>query len=454
MRLLICALLVLSSIPARAGTSDSEAAYDQARTQYYALKRDAQRRKYRDQWLEVAKAFDAVANTYPKSERAPDALFTAGRLYQELSQISWVDADLQAAVHDYRKLIEGFPKNHLTDDAAYWLAKAQLDRLSAPGEARETILGVLSVNAKGDYAGQLRQMLATIPEDEKPHRASSTQVVLPSSALKHAFAELTTPGKKGKRSASSKKRLESVRKAEGHSVTLAEQLGLKIHTVVVDAGHGGHDSGAIGPSGTQEKDIALDIAKRLATRLSHMGLEVVLTRDDDTFVRLEDRAKIANRAKGDLFISIHCNSSTSKSLRGIATYTLNTSSDRYSIRLAARENSSSEKGLSDLRFILADLATKANTAESQRLASLVQHSLVGELSHHYRHIRDRGTKQALFYVLLGAKMPAILVETSFISNPMEEKRLRSGVYQSRVARAIADGVQRFLTGRARLAKIP
>ena len=137
--------------------------------------------------------------------------------------------------------------------------------------------------------------------------------------------------------------------------------------MVIDAGHGGHDSGAIGPGGTMEKDVSLQIATRLGELLSDRGLEVILTRDDDRFVKLEDRARLANEAKGDLFISVHCNSAPKKKARGIETYSLNIASDRYSIRLAARENSSSEKGMSDLQFILADLATKANTEESTRL---------------------------------------------------------------------------------------
>jgi N-acetylmuramoyl-L-alanine amidase len=254
--------------------------------------------------------------------------------------------------------------------------------------------------------------------------------------------------------ANPKAQLAKIRAAEGGELTLAEQLGLKVRKVVIDAGHGGHDSGAIGPTGVQEKTIALAIAKKVASDLSRQGLEVVLTRDDDTFVRLEDRAKIANRAHADLFISIHCNSAPSRSLRGIETYTLNTSSDHYSIRLAARENSSSEKGVSDLQFILADLATKANTEESTRLASSVQHNLVSELSAHYSGVKDLGTKQALFYVLIGTKMPSILVETSFLSNKTDEKRLASSSYQGKVAQAIADGVDDFLGQRQKVARLP
>jgi N-acetylmuramoyl-L-alanine amidase len=230
-------------------------------------------------------------------------------------------------------------------------------------------------------------------------------------------------------------------------LSLAEQLGLKVRRVVIDAGHGGHDTGAIGHKGTREKDVTLAISRKLARQLRDQGVEVLLTRDEDRYLKLEERAQVANAAHGDLFISIHCNSATSSKLHGIETYTLNTSADRYSIRLAARENSSSEKGISDLQFILADLATKANTTESTRLATQVQKNLVSHLSTRYSDVKNLGTKEALFYVLLGAKMPAILVETAFLSHGEEEKRLSSESYQDEVAEAISRGVMDFVGGR-------
>jgi len=249
-----------------------------------------------------------------------------------------------------------------------------------------------------------------------------------------------------------RERLRTLRRRGPSDVTLAEQLGLKVRRVIIDPGHGGHDTGTVGADGTQEKDVALAIARKLRTVLTEQGLEVVLTRETDRFVRLEERARLANAGRGDLFISVHCNSLPQRHIRGIETYTLNLASDRYAIRLAARENATSEKGMSDLRFLLADLATRANTEESVRLATQVQSGLVSALGSKDRKFRDLGTKEALFYVLLGTKMPAILVETGFLSNPEEEKRLASGDYQEEVARAIASGVQGFLGNRDRLAK--
>jgi N-acetylmuramoyl-L-alanine amidase len=262
------------------------------------------------------------------------------------------------------------------------------------------------------------------------------------------------PATSARREKAARERLKAASEANRRAeLTLAEQLGLKVRRVVIDAGHGGHDTGAIGKKGTREKDVALSISLKLAQILEEAGLEVVLTREEDTYVKLEDRSRMANAAKGDLFISIHCNAAVNRKAHGIETYTLNVSNDRYSIRLAARENAASEKGISDLQFILADLATKANTEESTRLAQQVQGSLVGQLSRRYTNIRNLGHKEALFYVLLGARMPAILVETAFLSNPEEEQRLASPAYQEEVARAIAAGVQGFLGERSRVAKV-
>jgi N-acetylmuramoyl-L-alanine amidase len=236
--------------------------------------------------------------------------------------------------------------------------------------------------------------------------------------------------------------------------SIAAQLGLKVRRVVIDPGHGGKDTGAIGPHGVREKDIALAIARRLATRLRALGFTAVLTRNDDSFVALDERTRIANEAKADLFVSIHCNAAKQRKLSGIETWTLNVASDRYAARLAAFENAEAERTVSDLRLILADLATKSNAGDARELAQSVQASLVRNLRSRVGKITDHGVKQALFYVLLGTHMPSILVETAFLSNPSEEARLRSAKYQEGAAEAIARGVKDFVDGRQRLARAP
>lgn len=219
---------------------------------------------------------------------------------------------------------------------------------------------------------------------------------------------------------------------------------VKRRRVVIDAGHGGHDSGAVGPGGCREKDVVLAIAKNVQQMLDAAGVEAILTRDDDTFISLEERTAIANRLRADAFVSIHANSAPHGRARGIETYYLNVTDDRYSIRLAAVENKTSEEQVSDLQLILADLSTKANTQESVNMARRVQKRLVQYARPLNGKTRDLGVKASLFYVLLGARMPAILVETSFISNSDEARLLANATYQQRLAKAVADSVVEHL----------
>lgn len=227
-----------------------------------------------------------------------------------------------------------------------------------------------------------------------------------------------------------------------------------IRRIVVDAGHGGHDPGAIGPTRVREKDVTLAIAKRLAKRLRSEGFEVVLTRDRDRFLALEERTALANTAHGDLFVSIHANAHPRRNREGVETYFLNVADDRYAARLAARENGM-ELGEGhagpQVQRILADLDAKASATSSRRLAGLVQREILTSVRARVGDVRDLGVKSALFYVLLGARMPAVLVETAFISNRTEERRLKSERYQEQVASAITRAVVTFARGNARVA---
>ncbi|EPX55974.1 N-acetylmuramoyl-L-alanine amidase [Cystobacter fuscus DSM 2262] len=579
-------LALLLPLSAQAKRDPAEVAYEEARRSYYVLKDDAARRKLRHHWLNVASKFEAVASHYPKSERAPDALYTAAELLNSLSRLSFVVEDQQAAIADYTRVVEAHSRHRLADDAAVTLARIYFERMDQPETARRIITSFLAKHSKGDRIAELKSLLASLPPPPKaapapvparkpaepapaPVVASAPEPVKPaptpqppvirvdlskpaepataqasattggerpsssplldaiSQQAREASATPSSPAPVETKTAETKpvepkavevkvaetkpvepkavevkvaetkpvepkpvevkfadaKALPAPRSAEllgankpvtaavdehmaqarlkaaakvsnGAELTLAEQLGLKVRRVVIDAGHGGHDTGAISRKGLKEKDVTLAISRKLARELRERGLEVLLTRDEDRYLKLEERARLANDTRGDLFISIHCNSATTSKLRGIETYTLNTSADRYSIRLAARENASSEKGISDLQFILADLATKANTEESTRLANQVQRNLVSHLSANYSGVKNLGTKEALFYVLLGARMPAILVETSFLSHPEEEKRLASEAYQDEVAQAIAQGVEDFVGGRRQVAKAP
>ena len=289
-----------------------------------------------------------------------------------------------------------------------------------------------------------------LPEPEAPANPPmrSTPIVR---AVKSAVAALTEPEDAPAR-ATKAREIRSA--ALGSGTSLAAQLGLKTRRVVVDAGHGGKDTGAIGPRGVREKDLTLAIARRVGARLKSLGFEVVMTRKGDAFVSLDERTRIANEAHADLFVSIHCNAARRRKLEGVETWTLNVSSNRYAARLAAFENAEADRTVSDLRLILADLATKANASDARDLAQSVQSSLVRTLRSRVGPVRDHGVKQALFYVLLGTRMPSILVETGFISNPAEETRLKSARFQEGTAEAIARGVKEYVESRRRLALAP
>jgi N-acetylmuramoyl-L-alanine amidase len=527
--------MLVSSLAFGARAESADDAYDAAKDAWAKLKKDDAKRKLRHNLQTAARRFETVAARFPKTDRAPEALFMAAEIEGELARFSAKDDDVDLACSNYRKVVEGWPKHRVADDAA--LALGRLLRDDDPAAARKAIEAVLPT--ANDKKKELTSLLASLPkekvhksapvakvEDKKPapkadekkpaaptvaklavapeapkrdsvvaeaiRRATrpldslrlprdeampvqarrapvprpepevveasaapeDSDAASPITALQEKLRDVRVGARPVPNDPKLRSQFKQLVKDEGsNEVSLAQQLGLKVRRVVVDAGHGGHDTGAIGAKGTREKDVALAIAMKLTAKLEAMGLEVVMTRDDDTFVKLEDRTKIANQQKGDLFISVHCNAAPSRSLRGIETYTLNTSSNRYSIRLSARENATTERGVGDLQYILADLATKANTGESTRLAERVQKSLIHDLGETWKNVHDLGNKEALFFVLLGAKMPAILVETSFISNPEEEERLGDDDYQQSIADSIAGSVNAFLEERNKLAQV-
>ena len=232
----------------------------------------------------------------------------------------------------------------------------------------------------------------------------------------------------------------------GHGIDLAKQLALGVRRIVIDPGHGGRDAGALGyDKGVKEKNVVLDIAKRLARKIRRkLGCEVIMTRTTDVFLSLEERTAIANTKSADLFISIHTNAHKKRSAYGIETYFLNLATDEDAIRVAARENATTKKNISDLQKILNDLMQNAKINESSRLAADVQKSLYKRIKSKYSKVRNKGVKQAPFYVLLGAQMPSILIETSFISNKRECRRLTNSTYQEHLCEAIVNGIRKYI----------
>jgi N-acetylmuramoyl-L-alanine amidase len=279
---------------------------------------------------------------------------------------------------------------------------------------------------------------ATLGEPEikatsKPTTSPTFQAVAPRSAQ----------GKKAREKQASLSSHEAKPTANGEQ-TLIRALGLKIGKIVVDAGHGGHDTGTIGPDGLTEKALVLDVALRLGKLLEdRMGAEVVYTRDDDTFVPLETRTAIANKEQADLFISIHANSSRDPEARGVETYYLNFTSSDDALAVAARENAVSEKSIHELQDLVKKIALKEKIEESREFAADVQQSLWATAG---KGTRNRGVKKAPFIVLIGANMPSILAEISFLSNPGDEQKLETPEYRQKIAEALYRGLAKYVSG--------
>jgi N-acetylmuramoyl-L-alanine amidase len=275
---------------------------------------------------------------------------------------------------------------------------------------------------------------------DKPTSAPTVQVVAPRGSDKPTLAA-------NKKSLGYPETRQAQPTADGQR-SLIRALGLKVGRIVIDAGHGGHDTGTIGPNGLLEKDLVLDVSLRLGRLLQgKMGADVVYTRDDDTFIPLETRTAIANQQQADLFISIHANSSQDPAARGVETYYLNFNPSPDALEVAARENAVSESSVHELGDLVKKIALKEKVEESREFAADVQHSLYQGLAGKEKTtLRDRGVKKAPFIVLIGANMPSILAEISFVSNPADARKLQNPDYRQKIAESLYKGVARYING--------
>ncbi len=226
--------------------------------------------------------------------------------------------------------------------------------------------------------------------------------------------------------------------------SLIRALGLKVRRVVIDAGHGGADKGSTGRSGLMEKELVLDVAKRLGALVeAQMGSEVIYTRTDDSFVPLEARTALANEKKADLFLSLHANSSRYPAVTGVETFYLNFTSARDGLELAARENAASQKSIYELRDMIQKITLFDKVEESKEFAGRIQSALFGFEARSNPSSRNRGIKKAPFVVLIGASMPSVLAEIGFVSNGREEALLKRSEHRQRLAEALYRGVSKY-----------
>ena len=314
-------------------------------------------------------------------------------------------------------------------------AQVEAPKTEPSSKAAEKASGKDDVDHVQAALAELQAKKGLEPPPQPPRKAEAKETsAKPAPAVPRASAadvpETTEPDKKPEIAVSAKQKK--------YSGSLVEQLGLKVRTIMIDAGHGGKDPGAVA-NGVEEKDINLRMAKILGRSLQEQGFEVHFTRTTDKFIPLEERTAMANAKNADLFISLHCNALKDASVRGLEVYYLNLATDAQAVRVAARENGVSAKKISDMQFILSDLMLNSKINESRQMASLVEQETVRAMR--ARHgLVSHGSKGAFFYVLTGARMPSILVELGYLTNAAEARNLNSDAYLADLAKGLTSGV--------------
>lgn len=436
---MVMALVCVATQPIRAEqtpttTEPAEAAYQRARTCYYDLKEDLERQKQRGPWEACIREFLTVTRDFPTSEREADAAFTVAKLYEELYTASHNVEDLRIAIDHYDQFAVRHRRHRLADDALFRVGRIRWDGFQDKRKAKAAMWRVIRWYPESDMTIEAKKFIREVDQLKESRRPAGalleikpTPVKLPPIASRQSPVTAVTS--------------DAV-------LAPSPQPPISALHIVIDPGHGGTDVGAIGPAGTYEKQVTLAISRRLARALrEQLGCQVTLTRDKDVYLSLDQRNAIANRRKADLFLSIHANAAESKEQRGVQTYYLNNASDEAAKRLADRENKVAGKSLPAIEQIVATMMQNALTDESQVLARAVHTQVVGRLGKRYPKVRDQGVRTALFYVLVGAKSPSILVETSYLSHPEEERRLNDPTYQTTIVQAISQGVQQYLRDR-------
>jgi len=579
MKLIVIFILSLFWLlsPVTVFAESSEQAYQKARATYYSLQDSSRKQMYRENWENVYDKFESVYQRIPKTRRGADSLYMCGKTMAGLYTVSRIKPDAQRSVDLFVQMAETYPESSLADDALLQAGKLMEEVLVDKSAAYVLYKQLVKVQSSGDMVGKAKARLAALasyaPVDNavvaKPLADAKVSAGAPQSTVAAATAKspagsrtlssirywsnpdytrivldvssqtkfsahylVPEPSKgapprlyvdiektglaKGlnEKTAVDDGLLRQIRTGSPQSDTVRVVLDLEsigdykvfplsdpwrividvagdkspelkrrdleisslpdsggdaiakvlnespkdqkplhipkapasstLRRIVVDAGHGGKDPGAVGKSGTLEKDVTLQMAKALSKELTkQIGCEVILTRSGDVYLPLEERTAIANKVGADLFVSLHANANNNRKAYGIETYYLNFSKNDKAAAVAARENGTSIKQVSDLELILFDLMANAKINESSRLATEIQEGLVKGISKKYSNVRDLGVRQGPFYVLLGATMPSVLVETAFLSHPREEKRLKSSAYQKTAAKAIAAAIKDY-----------
>ncbi|MDA1190394.1 MAG: N-acetylmuramoyl-L-alanine amidase [Candidatus Poribacteria bacterium] len=369
------------------------------------------------EWEALAAQFEAVAAESSASPRAGDALYGVGLSYT----FSESDASIAKGVAAFERLLTTFPDSPHRANALYWCARLY-------ERQRDT------ANAQRRYL----ELVNRYPDNR--HFQDAWDALMPRRVVASAAPIEVSRPEPPPESIAEPREFPTFR-AEGSSLDplnrMSQQLGLQARTIVVDAGHGGKDPGS-SHDGVQEKAITLAVSRMLAARLAADGFDVIMSREDDTFIDLRPRNDFARARNAELFLSIHANAAESTQANGIETWIGSLTRDADAARVAARENMGAA-ALHETTDLLAQLLTDTKSGESRALATEIQRELVAVTG-----ARDRGVKEAAFVVLLGLRVPSVIVEMGFITNPEERARLVDPAYQERLADGIAAGVRRYL----------
>lgn len=512
--ILISLFIIIAYLPSSWASPKDE--LKQIEKKVASLKKSKNKKRVRTNWLRYSDDFKRIIKKYPGTTSAARAFIDLGNLYYDIYYIFDRKEDLEEALRNYSALIEKYPKSPFIPEAHYRKGEIYFTDLKDHVRAAQEFEKVITKYSKTEFSKKASERLSEIEAEKKRivtvkdlrHRSTEkyTRIVVEidgpvkyehhrikepdrlyfdfrNSRIGEELGKKTLPINDGILKAVRISQfspevvrvvldLESVESFKAFfmenpyrlvidisGISKPEPLIPKkvstsgIRRIVIDPGHGGHDPGAIGRNGLEEKEVVLDIAKRLRDLIKKdMDVEVILTRDRDIFIPLDERTAIANTAEADLFLSIHANASPDSNVRGIETYFLNYTDEEEWNRVAARENAISLKrqkelrrgSMGDLERILSDRESDYKRDESLRLAHTIQNSIVERLKQSF-NVSNLGVKWALFYVLVGAKMPSILAEVSFISNREEERRLRDDVYRQRIAEGLLSGIKNYLS---------
>jgi N-acetylmuramoyl-L-alanine amidase len=396
----------------------------------------------------VGKSFSVTDDGFLKKIRAAQFSNDMTRVVLDVNDVTEYSAFLLP--NPYRLIIDIHGGSKAEPGAAVVSVPMQRAATSAPTVPNTTAVKAGSSFDVAALSAQPGRVEATSQPTSQPisavvKDASAAGTNAPAASMTPGAAKKTKKGKVVKDQDAGPARA-AVPTADGET-SLVRALGLKIGRIVIDAGHGGHDTGTLGVDGIQEKDVVLDVALRVGQLLhDRLGAEIIYTRSDDTFIPLETRTAIANKAQADLFLSIHANSSPDASARGVETYYLNFTSSPDALETAARENAVSDQSIHQLSDLVKKIALKDKIEESREFAGDVETSLYGGLQKGNAGLKDRGVKKAPFVVLIGANMPSILAEISFVTNEKDARQLQEPDYRQRVAESLYKGVAKYAGG--------